>query len=288
MFFPPFQSPQAFGLFKIVGGDLGEECGEGMCTGKPLETIWRLRFFLFEKSHIGHKRRRNIGEDKSLSASCSGGGTGFMPMLTRNLGPESRGSKALVFLRVWSFNAHAPYILSADDSGDLSGISWDALHWRPTIPWEHAVEKVMATKMQWTLLFPLERNACRLLAPVQAKASRKAGLKPLLKILSQVVQLRGPEQFPKTSYSKNWRPIPHPQRNRFIWQNHHGSLGMPHSLVVSCHILCEDSLFFLDRRAKGLSFLGPLILPWKRLIYVMVTYPLHYINCYRVTFELMI
>ena len=37
-------------------------------------------------------------------------------------------SKVLVFFMVWSFNLHAPYILSADDLGDFSGILWQSLH----------------------------------------------------------------------------------------------------------------------------------------------------------------
>ena len=36
--------------------------------------------------------------------------------------------KVLAFFRVWSFNVHAPYILSADDLGDFSGILWETLH----------------------------------------------------------------------------------------------------------------------------------------------------------------
>ena len=35
---------------------------------------------------------------------------------------NSGKSKVLVFFRVWSFNMHAPYILSAHDLGDLFGI----------------------------------------------------------------------------------------------------------------------------------------------------------------------
>ena len=35
---------------------------------------------------------------------------------------KSGKSIVLVFFRVWSFNLHAPYILSADDLGDFAGI----------------------------------------------------------------------------------------------------------------------------------------------------------------------
>ena len=38
-------------------------------------------------------------------------------------GPKTSGkSKVLVFVMVWSFNMHAPYILSTDDLGDFSGV----------------------------------------------------------------------------------------------------------------------------------------------------------------------
>ena len=40
----------------------------------------------------------------------------------------SENSKVLVVFRVWSFNLRAPYILSADDLGNFSGILWETLH----------------------------------------------------------------------------------------------------------------------------------------------------------------
>ena len=57
-------------------------------------------------------------------------------------------SKVLVFFRVWPFNMHVPYILSADDLDDFSAIlaADDFLG--------ACYRKAMTPKKLWTLLFP--------------------------------------------------------------------------------------------------------------------------------------
>ena len=90
--------------------------------------------------------------------------------VTRSFGPHpdpwkrtySGKSKALVFFRVWSFNMHAPYILSADDLGDVSG----SLCRKPSIMLEAddllgaCYRKAMTPQKLWTLLafFPQFRT----------------------------------------------------------------------------------------------------------------------------------
>ena len=68
-------------------------------------------------------------------------------------------SKILVFFRVWSFKLHAPYILSTND---FLRLLWNFVgnppFWRPTISWEHAVEKLWPPKKPWTLLLPQDRQ----------------------------------------------------------------------------------------------------------------------------------
>ena len=48
------------------------------------------------------------------------------------IGPDKKTrsgkSKVLVFVRVWSFNVHPPYILSTDALGDFSGMLWETLY----------------------------------------------------------------------------------------------------------------------------------------------------------------
>ena len=69
-------------------------------------------------------------------------------------GPNRSGkSKALVFCRVWSFNMHAPYILSADDLGDFSGNLWEPSILEADNFLGARYRKAMTPKTLCTLLF---------------------------------------------------------------------------------------------------------------------------------------
>ena len=83
------------------------------------------------------------------------GYTNFTRNSLKRPSPKSGESKVLVFSRVWPFNMHAPYILSADDLDDFSWI-----YRKPSILAAddflgacYSYRKAMTPKKLWTLLF---------------------------------------------------------------------------------------------------------------------------------------